>query len=149
MYSNGVIANTGWSPSELLCCLHFSCWALCCFTLQIRPCLHLLLTDNSHYGLPWVITQVTNQLSQRLIVKKKKRKWQLRRAEGKERQISRINTLNLCVAPFFAEGRSQKQAEPWSGKWWRLFARRDEINFHVSSIALPGGSSSATCSLKP
>lgn len=45
-------------------CLQISCLAPCCFTLQIRPCLHLLHTDNGHYGLPWLTTQVTNQNSQ-------------------------------------------------------------------------------------
>lgn len=148
---NGVISNTGWSPSfKPLCCLHISCWALCCFTLQIHPCLHLLLTDNSHYGLPWVITQVTNQLSQGLIVSKKKRKCQPRRAEGRRHDSTGSTlSLNLCVTPFFAEGRSQKQAEPRAGKRWRLFARTDEINSCVASITLPGGCSSATCGLKP
>lgn len=41
-------------------CLHTGCVALCCFTLQIRLCLHLLHTDNGHHGLPWLTIQVTN-----------------------------------------------------------------------------------------
>lgn len=52
-------------------CLQIGCLALY-FTLQICPCLHLLLTDNGYYGLPRLTTQVTNQNLQGVGVKDEK-----------------------------------------------------------------------------
>ena len=139
--------STGSPPSyKPLRCLQISCLAVSCFTLQIRPCLHLLHTDNGHYGLPWLTTQVTNQSSQGGQFSGKKRgsnNWEVlkgRRRRKKKRdqhdpQWSDVSVglswnSHKLITGLWEEEEEEEEEEEKEGS---VFAKRDENNFRFSS----------------
>lgn len=120
-----------------LSCLQMGCLALCCFTLQIRPCLHLLHTDNGHYGLPWLTTQVTNQNSQGGSClrgeKRGSKNWQGLKWRRKKNQHD-LQWSKVCVALCLVSGNSRK------GNW-------SQVCKHMKVLSLPKGMRTISVSL--